>query len=200
MEFEKHKNFVLISIRFSNFDILCGCIGAYRATVATINLINRWSGKCLDLTKSILANKELSKEEQTPQQACDDQILLNHLYAYDLKVTWVQLPGFSGIYGKVRPGKDNSATHKLNVMLFDPLKVIRGGQPYNCLTPGYDKPWILNPTNFQGGNLNKLYMFYIYRDCMFPSKYMTALKNDLEELLRFNNFTKRTGDRAVVKG
>ena len=82
---------------------LCGCIGAYRATVSTINMIDRWSGKCSELTTKRLASKmEGSLVEQKEPAACDDQILLNHLYAYDLKVTWVQLPGFTGVYGKVQ--------------------------------------------------------------------------------------------------
>ena len=81
---------------------LCGCIGAYRATASTINMIDRWSGKCSELTKYQVSKRNSSLEEQQAQDKCDDQILLNHLYAYDLKVSWVQLPGFTGVYGKVQ--------------------------------------------------------------------------------------------------
>ena len=96
---------------------------------------------------------------------CDDQILLNHLYAYSLKIEWSTIPGTTGLYGKVRPGPDNNATFPLNVMLFGYFDVIRGGQPWNCDEPYYSKPWIMNPTNFHTGSFNKLGMFYVYRDC-----------------------------------
>ena len=83
----------------------------------------------------------------------------------------------------------------MNIMVFDPFKVVRGGQPYNCLLAKAHKPWILNPRNIHKGARNKLGMFYVYRDCMLGSKYMAELNSEWNMLFKLNNITSRTGLR-----
>ena len=129
---------------------------------------------------------------------CDDQIVLNHLYAHSLKIKWTEIPGFGGIFGKVRPAENNDASFELNVMLFDFFDVLRGGQPWNCEEPFYSKPWLMNPTL---KTKKKLRMFYTYKDCFLePNRFLKPMieKYDriwMEEGLSLENVYTMNGDR-----
>ena len=118
---------------------IAGGIAGYRATKNTIKMVEFWSENC---------------------EKCDDQVVLNKLYAYKLNITWKQVPGVGQLYGEVKSDELN-----LKVAVFDFQSVLRGGQPWNCDEPIYSKPWIMNPVNFQSGGTNKLGQFYVYRDC-----------------------------------
>ena len=223
-EILKIKILFIIGYRSNFFWILAGGVAAYRATPSSIKFVQLWSKKCL-----------------AKGGYCDDQIILNHLYAYYLKIKWSSLPGFTGIYGKVRPAAGNNATFPIdcvirhflthcakrasnffieliwallltppsyltsllltlfftNIMVFDPFKVVRGGQPYNCLLAKAHKPWIINPRNIHKGSRNKLGMFFVYRDCMSASRYMAELVREWTILFKINNITSRTGLRLA---
>lgn len=170
---------------------LASGFAAYRATESSIKFVRLWSNFCSERVVFEGVDHEILKKGQS----CDDQILLNHIYAYYLKINWSYLPGFTGIYGKVRPHHENKAKFSLNIMVFDPLKVVKGGQPYNCNLARVHKPWILSPRNIHRGATNQLGMFYVYRDCMLRSDYMIELKEEWNILFKLNNITSGTGLR-----
>ena len=140
----------------------------FRATENCIKMTKKW----LDFynQKLVFTGMDFKQIEKTSEFS-DTQVLLNHLYAYYFDIEWSHIPGFTGVYGKLRKHSNKNIDFDLNVMVFDPLKVIKGGQPYNCLLPRAHKPWIMNPRNVFKGVRNQLGMFYVYRDCMSPNEY-----------------------------